>query len=119
MWPGNRRVTELRQRFAVYSGRVIDGYRYKNLNWYLAKDKVNHEKPGEWFLFGDICEEDIVVMGNTLQDGEIMVLGWKDLGPDIRHDEFFGNGGGLILAFTNKGVIYDRLRDGSIKENHG
>jgi len=114
-----QRARELRERFEVSTGRIIEPHRYKNLNWYLGKNRVNHEDPGDWFNYGDINEEDIAVLGQKLAPGEILILGWKELPPDERFDDFFGNGGGMWLCFTNKGVIYDFRRDGKMMENHG
>jgi len=114
MFPGNQRVQEIRDRFRISNGRVMSDYRYKNLNWYLGKDKVNHINPGEWFLFGDIDETDIIRFGGMLEEGEILILGWKDMGPDQRQDSVFRDGGGLWLAFTKDGVIYDLRNDGRI-----
>jgi len=110
MYPGQTRVNELRERFKVTNGQVLTPHKYKNLNWYLAKDVVNRNDPGEWFNFGDIDEIAISVLPHALKPGEFLVLGWKDQGPDTRDE------GDISLILSPSGVLYDRRRDGAIKE---
>ncbi len=116
MYPGQQRINELRERFKVQNGQVLTPNRYKNLNWYLARDVVNRNDPGEWFCFGDIDEILVGVLRKRLQPGEFLVLGWKDLGPNDLEDRTFGDGGGVWLIITPSGVMYDVRRDGKIKE---
>lgn len=104
-------INELRARFNVRSGQVLEPNRYKNLNWYLCKDeKVNRNSPGDWFCYGDIDEIQISLLPKLLEPGEFLVLGWKDQGPDTRDE------GSISLIISPSGVLYDRRRDGAIKE---
>jgi hypothetical protein len=116
MYPGQTRIKELRARFKIHNGQVLTPYKYKNLNWYLAKDVVNRNDPGEWFNFGDVDEILISLLPKRLQPGEFLVLGWKDLGPNDLQDDTFGNGGGVWLVISPSGILYDVRRDGRIKE---
>lgn len=111
MYPGEARIRELRTRFKVHSGQVLEPNRYKNMNWYLCTDtKVNRNDPGEWFCYGDIDEIQISVIRTILKPGEFLVLGWKDQGPDARDI------GDISLIITPSGSLYDLRRDGPIKE---
>jgi hypothetical protein len=122
MLPTEARIKELRERFGVWNGQFWAVYRYKNLNWYLVKytDLMNSTNGpavkdvdrGEWFCFGDIREEDGDRLAKLLNPGEVLVLGWKELGPDVRKDEFFGNGGDIWMIITTGGVRYDKAKHG-------
>lgn len=107
MYPREARLKELRARFGVQNGQFFAYYEFKNLNWYLAdKDEENMVK-AEWFCFGDIREEDMERLPSLLREGEKLILGWKDLGPDTREKTFFGDGGGVWLVIEPEGVTFD------------
>jgi hypothetical protein len=117
MFPGDQRVKELRERFGVTNGRFFGEYRFKNLNWYFTDSgKVNQEQPGEWFCYGDIRDDDVISLRSNLNEGELLILGWKELRGDDRWDEVFRDGGGVWMAIAKDGVVYDRRRDGAVKE---
>ena len=115
MYTSRERIKELCERFNVTNGRLFAEYRFSNLNWYLGKDYLNRENPGDWFCYGDIQDEDIPELMKKLENGEVLKLGWKNMGPDTRKDQFFHDGGGLWIAITTS-VVYDCRRDGRIKE---
>lgn len=91
-----RLIDELRQRFNLQHGRFFAQFKYKNLNWYLGDD---------WFLYGDIREDDIPRLQALLQEGEELRLGWKELPPHTKSEPFFGDGGGLWLKITKDEVV--------------
>lgn len=111
MLPTEARIKELQQRFGVANGRFF-GYqfRFKNLNWYLGRGEINSEKD-EWFCFGDIQDEDVPRLQEALEPEEFLILGWKDLGRDMKHDDFFGDGGKVSMVIAKDGVVFDRRRD--------
>lgn len=110
MLPKEERIKELRERFDVWNGQFWAVWKYKNLNWYLVnfneEDGVDTDD-GEWFNYGDIRDEDVDRLAKLLKPGEALVLGWKELGPDVKKDVFFGNGGNIWLIITTGGVRYD------------
>lgn len=117
MLPTESRIKELRERFGVWNGQFWGYYKYKNLNWYLVNYKDNFNNisdvtDGEWFNYGDIREEDIDRLKNLLKTGEALILGWKELGPDVRQDKFFGNGGDIWLIITTGGIRFDITKHG-------
>lgn len=115
MFPGIARVRELRARFDLNNGRVCAEPRFSNLNWYFTVGTtINKEEPGEWFNHGDVENEDVPRLMALLQDQELLILGWKDLGMDVRSDPYQGDGGNVKLVISNAGVVYDVRRDGPI-----
>lgn len=104
MYPTESRIKELRERFGVLNGRFFAHYKYKNLNWYLADSSTSSEND-EWFCFGDIRDEDIPHLQALLGEGERLVLGWKDLGPNQKFEKFFGIGGGIWLIISKTRVM--------------
>lgn len=115
MFPGEQKIKDLRERFGVTNGQFFSEYRFKNLNWYFSDNGVNRMFPGVWFAFGDIREEDIERASKALGEGEALVLGWKDLRPNERSNELFGDGGGVHVAINSGGILYDVRRDGKVR----
>ena len=122
MLPTETRIKELRERFGVWNGQFWAFWKYKNLNWYLVKfseeDDVDVDD-GEWFNYGDIRDEDVDRLAKLLNPGEALVLGWKELGPNVHKDDFFGNGGGIWLIITTGGARYDVTKHGKQLLNGG
>lgn len=114
MLPTRERIADLQARFNVSNGRVLDPNRYKNLNWYIRKGPVNRVEPGEWFCYGDVNNADIIVLSQKLRDGEVIIMGWKDMPKNVFLDEFSRDGGGVRLVITKAGVVYDSIRDGRV-----
>ena len=113
MYPGQQRINELRERFGVKNGQFWGYYRFKNLNWYLCQDDtdVMDMTKNDWFLFGDVRDEHIPVLMACLEPNETLILGWKDLSPDLQQDQFFSSGGGIWLVVKKDGVVFDKRRD--------
>lgn len=112
MYPTQERIKELQWLFGVHSGQFWGQYRFKNLNWYLVKDgKLASKGEGEWFCYGDIRDEDVPRLQGVLQEGERLVLGWKDMGPDTYTDEIRGFGGGIWMIIRHDRIVYDCRRD--------
>lgn len=107
MLPTQERIKELQTRFDVTNGQFFGEYRFKNLNWYLGDGIMTPAEKDEWFNYGDIREEDIPRVQALLVPGEILTLGWKELGPDKKDDPVFRNGFGVWLVITCDGVQFD------------
>jgi hypothetical protein len=69
-------------------------------------------KRDEWFCFGDIRDEDIPKLQETLEHNEFLTLGWKDLNPDVKFDDIFRQGGGAWLVIGKDEILFDVRRDG-------
>ena len=108
MLPRESRRNELRRQFEMYHGQLHDNALYRNLNWYYCHNAQRPIELCEWFMLGDISVEDIEKLRFLLLPGELISLGWKDMAPDVRDDEF-GNGGGLWLVISRDGVVYDKM----------
>lgn len=59
---------EIRERFEIYDGQFFAEYRYKNLQWDLNGRKIG---------YGDLRDEDILRISETLEEGEEFV-GWNE-----------------------------------------
>lgn len=112
MFPTEQRTKELRERFGVSNGQFWGYYRFKNLNWYLSQDDAfMTTERDEWFCFGDIRDDDPARLMALLEPNEALVLGWKDMGPDVKKDDFFNDGGGVWIIIKKDGVLFDCRRD--------
>jgi hypothetical protein len=114
MYPTEERIKELRERFGVHNGQYWGYYRFKNLNWYLGDGIMTPGEKDEWFCYGDIRDEDIPRLAALLNPGEILTLGWKELGPDQKEDKFFGTGHDVWLVITCDGAQYDLRVNGKV-----
>jgi len=71
---------QLQERFGLSDGRFFAYYRYKNLNWHLAKvEDPKGPMDVEWICYGDVTNEDIHRIMPLLEPGEALYLGWKDM----------------------------------------
>lgn len=115
MLPTEERVKELQQRFGVITGRYFGEYRFKNLNWYLGKRGTMPIDEYEWFCYGDIKGDEIQFFQERLDEDEVLALGWKELGPDQKWEDFFLDGEGPWLILTKDEVLFDLRRDIQVK----